>query len=136
MGVKRPGQQMEYRAAIVAFLLGRDGSNCRRCGTQLGDDVSVDHIVPVAQGGQHTLANFQLMHLHCNQAGSFAAATAEGRERHRQKTLAHLRGLKRTAEQRLRMAESRKAAWRRPDYRVAVVAGIRRAWAAKQLEVH
>lgn len=62
----------EYRIAIVAHLIERDGLKCPKCGLPLGPDFSgksvhVDHIVPVIQGGGHTLANFRLLHAWCNQ---------------------------------------------------------------------
>lgn len=59
---------------MVQQLLERDGPYCRLCGGDLditkrgrsSESVSVDHIVPIASGGKHSLKNCQLAHLGCN----------------------------------------------------------------------
>lgn len=52
----------------------RDGWICQLCGysvsklmdPKLGDMASLDHIIPISKGGQHSYANTQLAHLSCN----------------------------------------------------------------------
>lgn len=58
----------EYKEAIVAFLVERDGNLCQICRTPLGENRDIDHIVPVKKGGKHCLSNFQLAHGACNSA--------------------------------------------------------------------
>jgi len=54
-------------------LLDRDGDNCFYCGKELGDDMTVEHLVAVNQGGPDRLENLVLAHQRCNQeAGSMA----------------------------------------------------------------
>lgn len=58
----------------VKALRDRDGSNCRLCGERLDfsitgrtpESIAIDHIVPLANGGRHTMANCQLAHYGCN----------------------------------------------------------------------
>jgi 5-methylcytosine-specific restriction endonuclease McrA len=69
-GHKRSGSRQvikEYRAVIVHALQLRDGPQCGLCGDSLLEQlVSIDHVVPVALGGQHVLTNLQLVHPKCN----------------------------------------------------------------------
>jgi 5-methylcytosine-specific restriction endonuclease McrA len=45
----------------------RDGGLCRLCGKPVRrDQMSLDHIVPIAAGGSHTTLNVQLAHRLCN----------------------------------------------------------------------
>ena len=54
-------------------LLDRDGDCCFYCGRELGDDMTVEHLVAVNQGGPDRLENLVLAHQQCNQeAGSMA----------------------------------------------------------------
>jgi len=58
----------------VHDLIDRDGNQCRACGLAVSFDVppqhpaygTIDHVVPIAAGGLHTLANCQVMHRGCN----------------------------------------------------------------------
>lgn len=47
-------------------LLRRDGCGCFLCWEPLGDDITVEHLVPVNAGGTNHLANKALAHSHCN----------------------------------------------------------------------
>jgi len=57
-----------------ADLAARDGWRCGLCSKPIDPDLawphpkspSVDHVVPLAMGGEHSLANAQLAHLVCN----------------------------------------------------------------------
>jgi len=59
---------------LLAQLLERDGAICSMCNGYIDIDlpwpepwsVSVDHTIPLARGGQHTMANATVMHLRCN----------------------------------------------------------------------
>ncbi len=61
-------------AALLGDIIERDGLLCGACGVTVDLDLawpdpfskSVDHIVPLARGGSHSLDNCQLMHLRCN----------------------------------------------------------------------
>lgn len=40
---------------------------CWICGLPMGDDRSLDHVVPLSKGGNNTLDNLRMAHLRCNQ---------------------------------------------------------------------
>lgn len=54
----------------------RDKSTCHLCGKPVSRDVpwpqwmspSIDHIIPLARGGSHSMDNIALAHLGCNQS--------------------------------------------------------------------
>lgn len=50
-------------------LLWRDGRRCAICGRKIKDleDLTVDHIVPLAKGGKNVIENYQLAHKACNE---------------------------------------------------------------------
>lgn len=50
-------------------LLWRDGRRCAICGRKIKDldDLTVDHIVPLAEGGVNAIENYQLAHKSCNE---------------------------------------------------------------------
>ncbi len=50
----------------VQALLQRDGDKCFLCGFPLDDDITVEHLVPVAHGGPNHLSNKALAHSRCN----------------------------------------------------------------------
>jgi hypothetical protein len=54
----------------LGYLLERDKWRCGICGKRIAsrDDASMDHIVPLADGGEHALANVQAAHRKCNYA--------------------------------------------------------------------
>lgn len=56
----------EWRQMIMSFLLDRDGPNCMLCHKPLDGKITIDHIIPVIQGGPHTMNNVQLAHQKCN----------------------------------------------------------------------
>lgn len=54
-------------------VYGRDGGACGIChlpidknATDLRNKFSIDHIIPITRGGQHTMANVQSAHFSCN----------------------------------------------------------------------
>jgi 5-methylcytosine-specific restriction endonuclease McrA len=49
------------------FVRQRDNELCHLCGRWVSvHDASLDHVVPLAKGGQHTLDNVKLAHKVCN----------------------------------------------------------------------
>lgn len=73
---KRAGSAKPDELMSRAYIAQRDGWRCGICGgrvsmTRKHPDplcASIDHIVPVAAGGNNDLANLQLAHLRCNLA--------------------------------------------------------------------
>jgi 5-methylcytosine-specific restriction endonuclease McrA len=50
-----------------SFVRQRDNSLCHLCGKWVDvGEMSLDHVVPLAKGGQHTLNNVKLAHKVCN----------------------------------------------------------------------
>lgn len=47
-------------------LLARDGGDCWFCGTPMGDDCTLEHLVPQSRGGGNDAANTVLAHAACN----------------------------------------------------------------------
>lgn len=48
-------------------IMQRDGSDCWFCGKPLGDDETLEHLVPQSRGGGNDSANCVLAHAVCNQ---------------------------------------------------------------------
>src|SRR6476660_1455781 len=46
-------------AAAQGFL-------CALCGETLGEEIDVDHILPVCSGGSDSMSNLQVLHLRCH----------------------------------------------------------------------
>ena len=45
----------------------RDGGKCHICGKHVRRDVmSLDHLIPIADGGEHSVVNVRLAHVSCN----------------------------------------------------------------------
>jgi 5-methylcytosine-specific restriction endonuclease McrA len=76
-----PGKSQEYQATRRArqrrvgtiepidrdYVYKRDRGVCSLCGRKVRKkDISIDHIVPLSQGGAHCLTNVTLVHLQCN----------------------------------------------------------------------
>jgi 5-methylcytosine-specific restriction endonuclease McrA len=55
----------------------RQNGICALCHRPMGDDVTLDHIVPLAAGGADTFENTQAAHEGCNQAKGSAIEAAE-----------------------------------------------------------
>lgn len=63
-GVKSSRVKLSPR---VKSLIARDGSCCFLCLQPMAeDDISIDHLVPVAHGGPNHMSNLVLMHPQCN----------------------------------------------------------------------
>lgn len=51
----------------VSTLLQRDGTTCKLCGEAVVPaDLSIDHVIPKAKGGNDMLENLQITHVSCN----------------------------------------------------------------------
>ena len=52
---------------LLSILIERDGGHCQICGKAKGAQRwSIDHILPLSQGGHTTYANTRLAHFNCN----------------------------------------------------------------------
>lgn len=51
-------------------LVWEHGKRCAICGKKIKnlDDLTIDHIVPLAEGGKNVIENYQLAHKACNEA--------------------------------------------------------------------
>ncbi len=61
------GRHPNYRKEKIE-LLDRDGTKCFFCGEEMGDDITVDHLVQLNSGGKNTINNMVLCHEKCNKA--------------------------------------------------------------------
>jgi len=52
-------------------LLERDGDRCFYCGKPVGEDITVEHLIPLTSGGTNLLSNMVLAHFKCNQEQGF-----------------------------------------------------------------
>lgn len=65
---------VEIEAIDLVAVAARDGWRCGLCGERVlpkargPEGKSLDHIVPISRGGQHTMVNVQLAHFRCNAA--------------------------------------------------------------------
>ena len=63
---------VESEPFTLRDVIDRDGWRCGICGKKVRpeskgrDRPSLDHVIPISEGGPHTLANAQLAHLGCN----------------------------------------------------------------------
>jgi 5-methylcytosine-specific restriction endonuclease McrA len=62
------GQKKQGKERIVLRLLKRDGPDCWFCGKHLEQDVSIEHLQPLALGGNWGDGNLALAHRGCNKA--------------------------------------------------------------------
>lgn len=67
----RKTSQASYRDILIELLIKRDGFSCGFCKESLeGSKVHIDHIVPIALGGENSFDNIRLSHPECNIAAS------------------------------------------------------------------
>ena len=54
--------------SIKMRLLWEHGNRCAICGKKIRcyDDLTLDHIIPIAKGGRKEISNCQLAHKYCN----------------------------------------------------------------------
>ena len=61
-----------------AKIVRREETHCWRCGEFVSPEVaSVDHVVPIRDGGSHERHNLRLAHLSCNQMRNNGHATGK-----------------------------------------------------------
>ena len=72
-GMKSKHRRRSRLASVVVehidrrIVFARDGWLCGICKLPVAKaDASIDHVIPIAKGGQHTYANCQTAHLKCN----------------------------------------------------------------------
>jgi hypothetical protein len=65
-GISTPRQKVNRRSVDIRSLLARDGDTCFLCCLPLGEDMTVEHLVPLVHGGTHHIANKALAHRVCN----------------------------------------------------------------------
>jgi hypothetical protein len=62
---KRAGR-IQRSQSIRTRLLARDGDECWFCGDALGEDCTIEHLIPRVAGGTNALVNLALAHGACN----------------------------------------------------------------------
>lgn len=60
-------QSKSRKRGLIQQLRERDGDDCFYCGWPLGEDVTLEHFVPVSLGGPNHAVNCALAHFQCNQ---------------------------------------------------------------------
>jgi hypothetical protein len=82
-GPGRSVMSAEMRRGKISRLLTRDGGHCWLCEGWLGDDITLDHVVPRAKGGTNQDSNLRLAHGRCNaeRGDGDAALVADGKWR-------------------------------------------------------
>lgn len=67
---RQPSGAFKRAIKARAKLLERDGSDCWYCGKALGDDMTLEHLIPKSKGGANNLVNCALAHQRCNLAAA------------------------------------------------------------------
>ena len=57
-------QRIRIPAAARAYVFERDHHKCQKCGAT--EDLTIDHIIPLALGGSNDLSNFHTLCQSCN----------------------------------------------------------------------
>ena len=59
-------EQESKAAKMRAKLIKRDGADCWFCGVDMGDDITIEHLIAKSNKGPNALANYALAHAKCN----------------------------------------------------------------------
>jgi len=62
----RPEKTVSNGDKMRRKLLARDGDDCWFCGKPMGEDCTIEHLVPKSKGGSNRLDNYALAHAACN----------------------------------------------------------------------
>jgi 5-methylcytosine-specific restriction endonuclease McrA len=68
---RRTAQKKAQAVGVVSYdaILIRDGLWCHICSQRvLAEELSFDHVVPLARGGAHSMSNIRVAHRRCNSA--------------------------------------------------------------------
>src|SRR5574341_1258757 len=67
-GLNRNGIILSVPMEYGIELLEKQKYKCNICGDELkiGKDVSIDHVIPISKGGEHSLKNIAFTHWECN----------------------------------------------------------------------
>jgi hypothetical protein len=55
-----------WRSKAKHVLNIKQNNKCALCGKRMGEDMTIDHIIPVSKGGSNKRENLQLVHIECN----------------------------------------------------------------------
>ncbi|PGH55922.1 hypothetical protein CRT60_21980 [Azospirillum palustre] len=84
---KRAKRKRSKRIRQIKKIVERDGDACFFCGRSLGDDITIEHLVPITHGGPDHRSNLVLAHHACNQRADHLSVAEKVRlreEMHRQ----------------------------------------------------
>lgn len=62
----KTGRYSNYKKE-KASLLERDGTCCFYCGLEMGEDITIEHLIALSCGGKNNLSNMVLAHKKCNE---------------------------------------------------------------------
>lgn len=62
--IAKKRKRVHNRSGKLLLVIQRDGKFCRNCGSQ--DNLTLDHIIPIADGGGNAYTNFQVLCYSCN----------------------------------------------------------------------
>ena len=77
VAVIRKAKKPRASSKIRAALLERDGENCWLCHDPLGDDLTIEHKIALANGGTWAFHNLALAHHDCNRLMGRAGAAVK-----------------------------------------------------------
>lgn len=60
----KPTKRIALPAATRSYVLNRDEHTCQTCGAT--ENLTIDHIIPLAEGGTNDISNFQTLCQSCN----------------------------------------------------------------------